>query len=102
MVIGISGFVLLLAGFWTWKKPRQASVILWALTATLCASSALLKLLPSSLAENLLWYAATVPLIWASVQVWVYWEPKAWRSAAVLIGTTIVSGAAIALLPSPV
>lgn len=102
MVYALIGIIIIALALWTWKKPRQANVIVWALVATLCVSAAALKLLPGSFATNVIWYAATVPLIWAAVQVWVYWEPKAWKVTASLVGATLVSGAVIALVPSPV
>ena len=102
MLYGILGAVILLLGVWTWRKPRQASVIVWALTSTLCVSAAALKVLPGSFAENVVWYAAFVALAWATVQVWVYWEPRVWRVAGSLIGATVISGIVIVLVPSPV
>ena len=98
----VIGTLLLLIGLWTWKKPRQASVILWALIATLFTCAALLKIMPGTFADNVLWYAVTVPVLWAAVQVWVYWEEKAWRVTATLLGMTSISGAIVVLAPAPV
>ena len=96
------GALLLSIALWTWRKPRQACVILWALVATLFTCAALLKILPGPFADNVLWYAVSVPMIWAGVQVWVYWEAKAWRVTASLIGATLVSAAVVVMAPSPV
>lgn len=102
MAFAVLSVVLLLLAFWTWRKPRQASVIVWALVATLFVCAAMLKILPGSFADNVLWYAVTVPLIWASVQVWVYWDAKHWRVAGGLIGATLISAVVVFVAPSPV
>jgi len=100
--LGIAGILTLLIGVWTWRKPRQASVILWALVATLFVSAAILKLLPGNFGDNVLWYGVTMPVIWVSVQTWVYWEDKAWRAPTLLLAATAVSSAIVAFAPSPV
>ncbi len=102
MAIAIVGIVLLLIAFWTWRKPRQASVIVWGLVATLFVCAAMLKILPGSFANNVLWYAVTVPLIWASVLVWIYWDAKQWRVTGTLIAATLVSAVVVFVAPSPV
>jgi len=102
MRFAVVAVLLILLGLWTWRKPRQASVILWSLMATLFCSAALLKILPGAFRDNVIWYAATLPLIWAAVMTWVYWAPKPHRASAILIAITGLSGVVIAIAPSPV
>ena len=98
----ILGLIIFALAFWTYKKPRQSSAIVWALLATLILSAGLLKLAPGAFGDTVLWYAVTMPLLWASAIIWVYWEKKAWRVPAGLFAMMAVGGVLVYALPSPV
>ncbi len=98
IILGVVG----LTGFFTWKAPRLASVILWALVASMLFSAALLLTLPIEFKSLALWMALAVPLIWVAFQFWCYWDKRGWRVAAGLIVVSIVSGAVVFTTPAPV
>ncbi|ADM10769.1 hypothetical protein PB2503_13659 [Parvularcula bermudensis HTCC2503] len=92
IVLGIVAVIVIGLGVATWKAPRLTSVILWSLIATLFIGAAALDVLPGAFSEKALWLTLAVPLIWAGLQFWTYWEKRAWRVAAALLGVTAVCG----------
>lgn len=102
MKIAFAAIILIILALWSWRKPRQASAIVWALVATLFVCAATLKILPGSFADNAIWYGVSLPIIWASVQVWIYWDASKWRVLSTLIGAIVLSSAIIMFAPSPV
>ena len=60
--------------------------------ATIFVGAAALLVLPGSFSDKALWLTLAVPLIWAGLQFWAYWERRAWRVAAGMMSLTLVSG----------
>ncbi len=81
----------------TWKAPRLSSAIVWALTATIFSSAALLVHAPGPFAQKALWITLAVPVIWVGFQFWTYWDGKPWRPAAGLIAITCLCGGIVFL-----
>ena len=94
--------LLIAAALATWKAPRLTSVILWSLTATIFTASALLLILPIYFPERALWLALAVPLIWAVLQFWCYWDRSQWRVAGGMIALTLAGGVIVFLVEPPV
>jgi len=92
VILGIVAVVFAGIGFSTWKAPRLTSVIFWALIATLFLGAAALIVLPGAFSEKALWMSLVLPVIWAAVQFWTYWEKRAWVVAGGLIAVTIICG----------
>ncbi|MEM9839358.1 MAG: hypothetical protein AAF830_09415 [Pseudomonadota bacterium] len=95
VILAIIAVVVVAIGLCTWKAPRLTSVIFWALIATLFLGAAGLSLLPGSFSEKALWMSIALPVLWAAVQFWTYWEKRAWVVAGGLIAVTVVCGAII-------
>lgn len=92
-------FIILLVvagiGFATAKAPRLTSVLFWALAATIFVSAALLLIAPGPFAEKAFLFSLSVPLIWAGLQFWCYWDAQKWRVTGGLIGLCLVGGAIV-------
>ncbi|MEM1380701.1 MAG: hypothetical protein AAGH41_08760 [Pseudomonadota bacterium] len=95
IVIGVALAVVVAIGLATWKAPRLTSVILWALVATIFLGAALLIAFPGPFAEKAIWLSLLVPVIWAGLQFWVYWERRSWVVASGLIGISLASAALV-------
>ncbi len=100
--LGIAGTVVAGLGVATWRAPRLAAVLVWSLLASILGSAALLLVLPFAFGELALWVALFVPLLWVGFQFWCYWDRRAWRPAAGLIGVALAGAATVLLVPPPV
>ena len=86
----------------TWRAPRLTAVLVWSLLASVLGAAALLLILPVPFADLALWVALSVPLVWAAAQFWCYWDRRAWRPAAGLIGASVAGALTVLLVPPPV
>ena len=91
MFYAISGAILLVIGFWTWKSPRVTGVMIWSLIATMVGLAALMVILPFDIKQFALWLTIMVPVVWVSLQFWCYWDSSAWRPTASMIVLSAIS-----------
>lgn len=92
VLLGAAVLILAAIGFATWKAPRLVSVILWALVATISAGAAGLLFLPGPFSEKSLWLIILLPVIWAGLQWWTFWERRAWLVATGLMSLSAFCG----------
>jgi len=92
VLISIVVATVALLGLATWKAPRLTSVIFWALIATLFLGAAGLIVLPGAFSEKALWISLGLPVVWAIIQFWTYWERRSWVVTGGLIAATVVCG----------
>lgn len=105
MSAGLLGTLLaVLAGLGvaTWRAPRLTTILVRSLLASVLGSAALLLTVPFAFGELALWIALSVPALWAGFQFWCYWDGRAWRPAAGLIGITLAGAVTVLLVPPPV
>ncbi|MEM8825737.1 MAG: hypothetical protein AAGD40_02265 [Pseudomonadota bacterium] len=101
MAIGGGIAALAALGAFTWKRPRLAGVLFWALIASILLSAAIDIVAPGDFADRVILTSLLLPLIWVGFQFWLYWSPSRWRIVAILIGLSILSAIVIIISPAP-
>ena len=91
-VAGVIGIGLIVA---TWKAPRLTSILLWSLLAALGSSLAAVSMLPDTLSSRAIWLVLGFPLIWSLLQLWCFWDGRAWR---VVVGLFALIAGSVAML----
>lgn len=102
VVIAVAGLAIAGIAFATYKAPRLTSAVLWSLVATLLLTAGLLLILPGPFSEVALWLSLAVPLIWAALQFWCYWDENKWRVAGGLITLALIGGAVTYFVDPPI
>ena len=97
VLIATGGTIGLGLLFATWKAPRLACILLWSLLAALGTSLAITAALPDTLSGRAVWLVLGFPLIWVLLQLWCYWDARAWRVIAGLFGLIAGAGALLVL-----
>lgn len=98
VLIGVGLGLLAGAIVATLKAPRLTAILLWSLLATIFLTSAALLTLPGPFSEKALWLALSVPITWATLQFWCYWDGRKWRVTGTLIALTVVGALVVAMV----
>ncbi len=77
--------------WFSWKKPRLSSILVWSLIATLSSTAAALLIIPGPFSSKALWIALSVPIIWSAFQYWCYWADSQWQVLWSLLAISCVS-----------
>lgn len=80
---------------------RVLSITLLAFIATTLIGAGLLIGLPGSFAVRALWMTIFVPVLWAALMFYCYWDKKRWRVVVSLVALSITGGGAVLLMPTP-
>lgn len=70
---------------------RLISLLVLSLVFTILFPSALLFVLPGETGELLVWLGLLIPLLWAVVMLYCYWDEKAMRPLVVLSIMCVIS-----------
>ena len=82
-------------GFFSWKKPRLSSIIIWTMVASVLLTSAALIVIPGEFRAKAVWLSMVVPIIWVAFQYWCYWADSQWKVLGSLITISLASIAII-------
>lgn len=82
-------------GFFSWKKPRLSSIIIWATVATVLLTSAALIVIPGEFRAKAVWLSLSVPITWVAFQYWCYWADSQWKVLLSLVAISLLSVAVI-------
>lgn len=99
MYIGIAALLGIL--FWSWKNPRAAGSVVWALITTMALGAALLVSFPTHLSQLALWLTVFVPVIWVGFSFWCYFDNISWRPLSGMVLITMIS-AIVLIISDPI
>ena len=102
VLIAAAGLAVTGVAFATYKAPRLTGAIFWSLVATLLLTAGLLLILPGPFSEVALWLSLAVPIIWAALQFWCYWDNNKWRVAGGLIMLALIGGGITFFVDPPI
>ena len=91
--IGMAVGVLIALAWFSWKKPRLSSIIVWSLVATVLLTSSALVIIPGKFSIKANWLSLSFPITWAVFQYLCYWADNQWKVMWSLIVISLVSAA---------
>lgn len=89
--ISLATGTLIALCWFSWKKPRLSSILVWSLLATILLTSAALIILPGKFSIKANWLGLSVPIIWTVFQYWCYWIENEWKVMLSLIFISFIS-----------
>ena len=90
--ITIAVIVMIFLGFFSWKKPRLSSIIIWSTVASVLLITSALLIIPGPFLNKALWLALSFPITWCALQYWCYWADKQWQVLSSLLAVSAISG----------
>ncbi len=87
--------ILVLLSWFSWKKPRLSSILIWSMLAAMLLTSVVLLVMPAPFLDKATWLSLSLPITWCGLQYWCYWAESQWQVLFGLISLSIVSAVLI-------